>query len=118
MKLLFNAELIMNESLLNRASDFTFAQLKLLDGDITRLATPLQTVAVIYSIQLKVLSTMEDLSIFMNLISKEHQNIPFLSKFTAELVLKAPHLALKNLLRCFLLRSRIYMNQSGSNGWI
>jgi len=41
----------MNESLLDRASDFTFAQLKLLDGDITRLAMPLQTLAVIYSAQ-------------------------------------------------------------------
>ena len=41
----------MNESLLDRASDFTFAQLKLLDGDIARLAIPLQTVAAIYSAQ-------------------------------------------------------------------
>lgn len=41
----------MNESLLDRASDFTFAQLKLVDGDITRLAIPIQTVAIIYSAQ-------------------------------------------------------------------
>ena len=41
----------MIESVLDRASDFSFEQLKLLDGDITRLSMPIQTVAVIYSAQ-------------------------------------------------------------------
>ena len=41
----------MSESLLDKASDFVFAKLKLVDGDISRLAIPLQTVAVIYSAQ-------------------------------------------------------------------
>jgi Domain of unknown function (DUF4375) len=41
----------MNESLLDKASDFTYAQLKLFGGDINRLAIPVQTVAVINSAQ-------------------------------------------------------------------
>lgn len=41
----------MNESLLDKASDFTYAQLKLYGGDITRLPIPVQTVAVINSAQ-------------------------------------------------------------------
>ncbi len=38
-------------SLLDRASDFTFARLKEAGNDISRLPIPLQTVAVIYSVQ-------------------------------------------------------------------
>jgi hypothetical protein len=104
----------MNESLLDKASDFTDAQLKLFGGDINRLATPVQTVAVINSAQ----GVIDNggLEYFLNLISMEHQNIPFLSKSTAELALKVPHPALKSLPLCSLLRSRIYMSPSGSNG--
>lgn len=38
-------------SLLDRASDFAFARLKEAGNDISRLPIPLQTVAVIYSVQ-------------------------------------------------------------------
>lgn len=38
-------------SLLERASDFAFARLKDAGNDFSRLSTPLQTVAVIYSVQ-------------------------------------------------------------------
>ena len=41
----------MNESLLDKASEFTYAQLKLFGGDINRLPIPVQTVAVINSTQ-------------------------------------------------------------------
>jgi hypothetical protein len=104
----------MNELLLDKASDFTYAQLKLFGGDINRLAIPVQTVAVINSAQ----GVIDNggLEYFFESDFDGAQNIPFLSKFTVESALRVPHPALKSLLLCFLLRSRIYTSSSGSNG--
>jgi hypothetical protein len=41
----------MTESLLDKASDYAFARLKEVGGDVSRLPMPLQTVVVIYSAQ-------------------------------------------------------------------
>jgi hypothetical protein len=107
----------MSESLLDKASEYAFAQLEDACGDVSLLPLPLQTVAVIYSAQGVI-----DNGGLEYFYESDFDGTPEYSFFVNAYRrigvsgLIVPQLASKSLLQCFHLPSRTCTKQSGRNG--